>query len=102
MLLQSGEILDHLKVQLLVRAYQVRGHHLAQLDPLGILQPNVNVHPPELEHTHYGFTEKDLDRPFHIGPGVLPGFQSAETKKMTLREIIKSLKDTYCMGESHV
>jgi 2-oxoglutarate dehydrogenase E1 component len=93
----SGEILDHLKVQLLVRAYQVRGHHLASLDPLGILQPDLDeFHPPELEYSHYGFTEKDLDRVFHIGPGVLPGFQSADKKKMTLREIIASLKATYC------
>ena len=30
----SGEILDHMKVQLMVRAYQVRGHHLARLDPI--------------------------------------------------------------------
>ena len=90
----SGEILDHLKVQLLVRAYQVRGHHLAKLDPLGIRKPDTS--PPELEHSHYGFTEKDLDRVFHIGPGVLPGFQSSTVKQMTLREIIKSLQDTYC------
>ena len=32
----SSEVGDHLKVQLLVRAYQVRGHHLARLDPLDI------------------------------------------------------------------
>ncbi|KIJ05205.1 hypothetical protein PAXINDRAFT_103868, partial [Paxillus involutus ATCC 200175] len=33
----GAELDDHLKVQLLVRAYQVRGHHVAELDPLGIL-----------------------------------------------------------------
>lgn len=33
----SQVILEHLKIQLMVRAYQVRGHQLAQLDPLGIL-----------------------------------------------------------------
>jgi 2-oxoglutarate dehydrogenase E1 component len=89
----SPEILDHMKVQLLVRAYQVRGHHLANLDPLGITKPNTN--PPELKHTHYGFTEKDLDRVFHLGQGMMPGFLD-KSSKMTLREIIQSLQDTYC------
>src|SRR5437879_334438 len=30
------DVTNHLKVQLLVRAYQVRGHHKAKIDPLGI------------------------------------------------------------------
>lgn len=34
--LPSGEILDTMKVQLIVRAFQVRGHQQANLDPLGI------------------------------------------------------------------
>lgn len=89
----SAEILDHMKVQLLVRAYQVRGHHLAHLDPLGISKPDLN--PPELKYTHYGFTEKDLDRVFHLGQGMLPGFLGTKDK-MTLGEIIQSLEKTYC------
>lgn len=89
----TPEILDHMKVQLLVRAYQVRGHHLADLDPLGISKPEMN--PPEIKYTHYGFTEKDLDRVFHLGQGMMPGFLD-KSPKMTLREIIKSLEDTYC------
>src|SRR5271170_6210898 len=32
----DNDVTDHLKVQLLVRAYQVRGHHKAKIDPLGI------------------------------------------------------------------
>ena len=32
----DNDVTDHLKVQLLVRAYQVRGHHKANMDPLGI------------------------------------------------------------------
>jgi 2-oxoglutarate dehydrogenase E1 component len=94
----SAEILDHLKVQLIVRAYQVRGHQLAKLDPLNILQPDAEVaSAPELDYTFYGFTEKDLDRTFHIGTGMLPGFLSADKKTLTLREIIASLKNIYCV-----
>ncbi|KAJ1565072.1 2-oxoglutarate dehydrogenase E1 component, partial [Cladochytrium tenue] len=61
----ATEVLDHMKVQLMVRAYQVRGHQLANLDPL-----EINVHPstsaPELDPAHYGFTDKDLDRKFYL------------------------------------
>ena len=92
--LPSGEILDHMKVQLMVRAYQVRGHHLARLDPLGI-NFGVDQKAPELDYTHYGFKESDLDRKFHLGSGILPAFKDSKSQ-LTLREIIKALKDIYC------
>lgn len=51
------------QVQLLVRAYQVRGHHTADLDPLGILNADLSADvPSELELAHYGWTEADLDK----------------------------------------
>lgn len=62
----SGEILDHMKVQLMVRAYQVRGHHLAQLDPLEINFRDQHQ-APELDYKHYGFVDSDLDRKFYLG-----------------------------------
>ncbi|KAI8146325.1 oxoglutarate dehydrogenase, E1 component [Fennellomyces sp. T-0311] len=92
----SSEIIDHMKIQLLVRAYQVRGHHLANLDPLGIQHADIlNSSPPELSHTYYGFSEKDLDRTFSLGPGILPAFME-KGKSLTLREIIDNLNKTYC------
>lgn len=92
----SSEIIDHMKIQLLVRAYQVRGHHLANLDPLGIQHADIlNSSPPELSHSYYGFTEKDLDRTFSLGPGILPAFMD-KGKSLTLREIMDNLKKTYC------
>ena len=92
----SSEIIDHMKIQLLVRAYQVRGHHLANLDPLGIQHADIlNSSPPELSHTYYGFAEKDLDRSFSLGPGILPAFMD-NGKSLTLREIVDKLNKTYC------
>ncbi|KZT28905.1 2-oxoglutarate dehydrogenase E1 component [Neolentinus lepideus HHB14362 ss-1] len=93
----GGELDDHLKVQLLVRAYQVRGHHIAELDPLGILDADLqDVHPPELELSHFGFTERDLDKEISLGPGILPHFATEDRKTMPLREIIKICKRIYC------
>ena len=73
------------RVDQLVRAFRVRGHMVAKIDPLGMPRP----HLPELDPEHYGFTEADMDRPFSTdtirGPDVL-----------TLREIIERLRNTYC------
>ncbi|KAF9231404.1 thiamine diphosphate-binding protein [Melanogaster broomeanus] len=93
----NAELGDHLKVQLLVRAYQVRGHHLADLDPLGIMDVALtDVRPPELELSHFGFSERDLDKEIALGPGILPHFASEGRKTMTLGDIIATLKGTYC------
>ncbi|CAG8602317.1 10368_t:CDS:2, partial [Dentiscutata heterogama] len=89
------DISDHMKVQLLVRAYQVRGHHIATLDPLNIINPDPNSTPKELDPHYYGFSEKDLDRQFSLGPGILPGFAGTGEKK-TLREIVECCKKIYC------
>lgn len=90
----SKKVIDHLKIQLLVRAYQVRGHYLADLDPLAIQHASLeNLNPPELTYEYYGFTEADLDRTFSLGPGILSAFHEQE---LTLREIIDALKKIYC------
>ncbi|KAI8998092.1 thiamine diphosphate-binding protein [Gaertneriomyces semiglobifer] len=92
----AGEIMDHMKVQLIVRAFQIRGHHLANIDPLGINTADTGS-APELSHRHYGFTDADLDRSFYLGSGILPAFLAQEGQKtLTLREIIERLKKTYC------
>ncbi|KAJ3041889.1 2-oxoglutarate dehydrogenase E1 component [Rhizophlyctis rosea] len=91
----AGQIMDHMKVQLLVRAYQIRGHHLARIDPLEITARSEQS-APELTIQHYGFKESDLDREFHLGSGILPGFLSEGAQTLTLRHIVERLQKTYC------
>ncbi|KAF2400708.1 2-oxoglutarate dehydrogenase-like protein E1 component [Trichodelitschia bisporula] len=96
---QGSDVMNHLKVQLLVRAYQARGHHKAKIDPLGIRSQAKDFgysRPRELELSHYQFTEKDLDQEFALGPGILPRFKTATREKMTLREIIDACERIYC------
>ncbi len=86
-----------IQVQLLVRAYEVRGHHIANLDPLGLLDADLDSHiPVELELSHYGFTERDLSKTFTLGPGILPHFATGGKKDMTLKEILDTCKKLYC------
>ncbi|MEL7029284.1 MAG: 2-oxoglutarate dehydrogenase E1 component, partial [Pseudomonadota bacterium] len=77
---------DSLRALMLIRAYRMRGHLMADLDPLR-LQPVVPH--PELEPSTYGFSEEDLDRPIFID--YVLGLETA-----TMREIIAILKRTYC------
>ena len=78
--------LDSLRAIMLIRAYRIRGHLQANLDPLGLEEP---VPHPELEPKTYGFTDEDWDRPIFIDHVL--GLETA-----TLREIMELLKATYC------
>ncbi|KAG7809349.1 hypothetical protein KL921_003346 [Ogataea angusta] len=94
----SEGILVHLKAQLLVRAYQVRGHQRAHIDPLGItFGDDKNTPPPrELTLDYYGFTEADLDKDITLGPGILPYFIKDGVTSMKLRDVIKTCEKIYC------
>eukprot|EP00123_Amoebidium_parasiticum_P016198 comp23327_c1_seq1/m.38418 comp23327_c1_seq1/g.38418 ORF comp23327_c1_seq1/g.38418 comp23327_c1_seq1/m.38418 type:complete len:1020 (-) comp23327_c1_seq1:250-3309(-) len=94
------EIQDHLAVQALVRAYQVRGHNVANLDPLGMYDADLSGETPlELIYTNYGFTEADLDREFYLGTpdntGIL-GSGLTHGKTVRLRDLITQLESIYC------
>ncbi|KAI5953468.1 KGD1 [Candida jiufengensis] len=97
---QSGvsndDVVTHLKVQLLVRAYQVRGHQKAKIDPLNITFGDNGEVPKELTLDYYNFSKADLDKEITLGPGILPRFATEGKKTMTLREIIKTCEDLYC------
>ncbi|MFZ1428001.1 MAG: 2-oxoglutarate dehydrogenase E1 component [Geminicoccaceae bacterium] len=76
---------DHLRVIMLIRAYRVRGHLVAKLDPLGLTH---NEPHPELDYHSYGFTDADLDREFYLD--FVLGLEKA-----TLRQIMEVLRKTY-------
>jgi len=95
---------DYMKLVLLVRSYQVRGHYLAHLDPLEINSANIHMQdneaiPAFLNHKTYGFTDDDLDRTFELG-GAAVGAASAgvlaQGEKQTLRQILSTLQAAYC------
>lgn len=92
----SPDVVAHLKVQLLVRAYQVRGHQKAKIDPLGISYGDTEDLPKELSLDYYGFTEADLDKQITLGPGILPRFAESGKKTMSLREIVDTCERLYC------
>ncbi len=75
-------------VQSLIAAYRSLGSRWADLDPLK-RQDRPAI--PELDPAFYGLTEADLDQVFSATNTY---FSKATT--MTLRDIIKALKDTYC------
>jgi len=95
----GADVNNHLKVQLLVRAYQARGHHKAKIDPLGIRTEAEKFgysKPKELELSHYNFTEKDMETEYELGPGILPRFATEGRTSMKLKEIIAACEKIYC------
>src|SRR5215217_3364152 len=77
---------DSVRALMLIRAYRVRGHLHAKLDPLD-LEPRHDDE--ELHPSHYGFTDADWDRRIFLD-NVL-GMEFG-----TIREIVALLERTYC------
>ena len=83
---QREQTMKEARVVELINAYRVRGHLLADIDPLQALPI---LYHQELDIENYGFTIWDLDRVFITGG--LAGRESA-----TLREIMDILQRAYC------
>ena len=79
--------LDSLRAVMMIRAYRMRGHLRANLDPLGIAFPEGDA--TELDPASYGFTEADYDRPIFLD--FVLGLETG-----TIREILAILTRTYC------
>ena len=77
---------DSIHALMLIRAYRMRGHFHAKLDPLEIAaEPNET----ELDPRSYGFEEADLDRKIFLDKVLGLEFAS-------MREIVTILRRTYC------
>ncbi|MBI1218448.1 MAG: 2-oxoglutarate dehydrogenase E1 component [Rhodobacteraceae bacterium] len=79
-------VLDSIRALMIIRAYRIRGHLAADLDPLRLTDTGSH---PELDPKSYGFADADMDRPIFID-NVL-GLQVA-----SMRQIIEIVKRTYC------
>jgi len=77
---------DSIHALMLIRAYRIRGHFHAKLDPLD-LAPEKNEE--ELDPRSYGFQEADLDRKIFLD--MVLGLEFA-----SMREIVAILRRTYC------
>jgi len=80
------------RVDKLVRAYQVRGHEIANLDPLSLHEwrRDCPSGPPELDPSFYGFSAAELDSPAPTSREC-----NYTTGNITLRELLAKLKATY-------
>ena len=78
--------LDSLRAVMMIRAYRMRGHLAAKLDPLGLDQ---KADTSELDPATYGFGPEDYDRPIFLD--FVLGLETS-----TVREIVSILRRTYC------
>ncbi|WP_136636638.1 2-oxoglutarate dehydrogenase E1 component [Pseudooceanicola onchidii] len=79
-------VLDSVRAIMLIRAYRIRGHLAADLDPLGMRD---ETNHPELDPRSYGFAESDMDRPIFLDQVL--GLQIG-----TMRQIVDIVRRTYC------
>ncbi len=81
----EGQVDKTARVLELIHAYRVRGHLMADTDPLEF---HIRKH-PDLDVLQHDLTLWDLDRRFAVG-----GF--AGRQKMKLRQVLGVLRDSYC------
>src|ERR671932_251615 len=81
----EGQIDKEARVIELIHSYRVRGHLMADTDPLEF---KIRSH-PDLDIVQHGLTLWDLDREFPVG-----GFAGEQT--MPLRDILGVLRNSYC------
>jgi len=70
----------------LIRAYRIRGHLIANLDPLGMMERKY-LH--ELHPADHGFKKEDYDKKIYVGEYMDRGYA-------TINELLPFLKKTYC------
>ncbi len=90
----NADVAKEAAVIQLINSYRIRGHLLANTNPLG----NDPAYHPELDTASYGLSMWDLDRPFLAGAVKAPSgaIGSYMQPYETLREILDRLRTTYC------
>ena len=82
-----------LRLFMLLRAYQVRGHYLANLDPLGLAKHPL---PGELDPSAYGFTKEDMKKEIYLGKVNGKGIFGQDEVSMTLEKWLQLARQSYC------
>ena len=75
-------------VSRMIQVYSLRGHQIADLDPLGIMQRHV---PGVLKLDYLGLSDADMESEYFTG-----GLAGTGNRRMKLREILALLKRIYC------
>ena len=75
-------------VSRLIQVYSLRGHQIADLDPLGLWERHV---PPILTLEFHGLGKADLSREFFVG-----GLGGERLGRMKLKDIVALLRRIYC------
>jgi 2-oxoglutarate dehydrogenase E1 component len=75
-------------VSRLIQVYSLRGHQIADIDPLGLMERRV---PGVLKLDYLGLSEADMDSEFYTG-----GLAGSGNTRMKLRDILNLLKTIYC------
>jgi 2-oxoglutarate dehydrogenase E1 component len=81
-----AQTVDSIRAIMMIRAFRIRGHLQANLDPLGIEPKSENA---ELDPASYGFAPSDYDRPIFLD--YVLGLETS-----TVREILAIVRRTYC------
>ena len=88
----EARLQKQMQIATLIRVHRVRGHLIADIDPLRWKEPKM---PVELDPATYGFTIWDLDREFLTG--AVSGTGSvAGRERMSLGDLLGVLRDAYC------
>ena len=75
-------------VSRLIQVYSLRGHQIADIDPLGLMNRRM---PGVLKLDYLGLAEADMDTEFFTG-----GLAGTVNERMKLRDILSLLKEIYC------
>jgi len=70
----------------LIRAYRIRGHLIANLDPLGMME---RKYLNELHPADHGFKKEDYDKKIYVG-------EYMDREYATISELLSFLRKTYC------
>lgn len=75
-------------VSRLIQVYSLRGHQIADIDPLGLMERPI---PGVLKLDYLGLTDADMDSEFYTG-----GLAGMDNARMKLRDILDLLRSIYC------